>query len=149
MHGVPKTYPPRFLFRSPKPTYVNALRSTGVGLSALKHFLATGRQCTALCRDPSEPPAIYTPDTTRNLKVVQANARNEAIIFQCLKTREGKLVDEIGYTIGGQVFLFKMSLNGPDKCKKDMSTLLETLAKRRREGFRSQPYLVVCSKTGI
>lgn len=48
-------------------------------------------------------------------------------------------MDEIGYTIGGQLVLFKIGPDGPDECKGGMSTLLETLAKRRREGLTGRP----------
>lgn len=123
--------------------------STGVGLSALKHSLAAGRQCTALGRDPSKFTAIFTPDTTPNLEVVQGNAHDLAAVSRCLKTKEGKLVDEIVFTIGAKFVLSKMGFDDPDVCKKGMSTLLEALAELRREGITGQPYIVVCSTTGI
>lgn len=123
--------------------------STGVGLSALKHSLAAGRQCVALCRNPSKLTAILTPDTTPNLKVVQGNAHDMAAVSQCLKTKEGKFVDEIVFTIGAQFVVSKMGFDDSDVCKKGMSTLLETIAELRREGVPGTPYIVVCSTTGM
>lgn len=80
---------------------------------------------------------------------MQGSAHDVAAVSQCLKTKEGKLVDEIGYTSGEQFVPFGMGPDGPDECKIDMSTLLEILAKRRRGGFTGQPHIVVCSTTGM
>ena len=58
--------------------------SSGVGLSALKHILAAGHQCIALCRTPSKLTAVFQIDTTPNLKAVQGNAHDIASVFKCL-----------------------------------------------------------------
>lgn len=47
--------------------------STGIGLSALKHTLAAGHNCIALCRTPSKLSAIFPPGVP-NLKIVEGNA---------------------------------------------------------------------------
>jgi hypothetical protein len=123
--------------------------STGVGLSALKHSLAAGRQCTALCRNSSKLTAIFTAGTTPNLEVMQGNVYDAEAVSRCLRTKEGKLVDEIVFTIGARFVLSKMGLDDPDVCKKGMSILLEALAELRREGITGQPYIVACSTTGM
>lgn len=45
--------------------------STGVGLSALTHTLASSNQCIALYHVPSELIAIFSPTTTQNLRISQ------------------------------------------------------------------------------
>lgn len=123
--------------------------STGVGLSALKHTLAAGHQCIALCRSPLKLTTLFTPDTTTNLELVQGNAHDMAAVSRCLQTMEGKLVDSIVFTIGGKPVLSKLSVDDPNVCGKGMSTLLESLAGLRRDGITGRPYIIACSTTGI
>jgi NAD(P)-dependent dehydrogenase (short-subunit alcohol dehydrogenase family) len=77
--------------------------SGGVGLSALKHTLAAGHQCIALCRTPSKLTAIFPTDTTPNLKIIQGNAHDVASVSQCLQGANGKLVDIVISSIGARL----------------------------------------------
>jgi hypothetical protein len=123
--------------------------STGVGLSALKHTLAAGHRCIALCRTPSKLTAIFPPETTPKLQVVQGNAHDIAAVSKCLVVEKGRLVDEIISTIGGVFSLSKMGIDDPDVCKKGITTILEALAQLRSGGATGNPHIVVCSTTGI
>ncbi len=123
--------------------------STGVGLSALKHTLAAGHRCIALCRTPSKLTAIFPPETTPNLQVVQGNAHDTAAVSNCLLAEKGKLVDEIISTIGGKFILSKMTIDDAEVCRKGMTTILETLNQLRSGGATGKPHIVVCSTTGM
>ncbi|MCJ1457886.1 hypothetical protein MMC28_008255 [Mycoblastus sanguinarius] len=122
--------------------------STGVGLSALKHTLAAGHQCIALCRTPSKLTAIFPTDTAPNLKIVQGNAHDVATVSKCLEGEDGKLVDAVVSTIGGRFIVSKMSIDDPEVCKKGAATLLEALAELRRSGVTGSPHIIACSTTG-
>lgn len=123
--------------------------STGVGLSALKHTLAAGHRCIALCRTPSKLNAIFPPETTPNLQVVQGNAHDIAAVSKCLVAEKGKLVDEIISTIGGKFIVSKLTIDDREVCRKGMSTILEALAQLRSGGATGKPHIVVCSTTGM
>ena len=123
--------------------------STGVGLSALKHTLAAGHRCIALCRIPSKLTAIFPPETTLNLEIVQGNAHDIAAVSQCLLAEKGKLVDEIISTIGGRFIVSKMTIDDAEVCRKGMAIILETLAQLRSGGAAGKPHIVVCSTTGM
>jgi len=125
--------------------------STGVGLAALKHSLAAGSQCIALCRIPSKLTAIFPPDTTPNLKIVQGNAHDVTAVSQCLQGANGNLVDVVVFTIGGKPVVSKLSISidDPDVCKKGAATLLDALAQLRRSGATGRPHIIACSTTGI
>ncbi|KAK7433192.1 hypothetical protein QQZ08_000125 [Neonectria magnoliae] len=123
--------------------------STGVGLSALKHTLAAGHKCVALCRTPSKLTDIISPEATPNLQVVQGNAHDTAAVARCLKKDDGTIVDEVVSTIGGKPVLSKLSIDDPLVCRKGMATLLEALAQLRRDGATGRPLIVVCSTTGM
>ena len=123
--------------------------STGVGLSVLKHTLAAGHRCIALCRIPSKLTAIFPHETTPNLQVVQGNAHDIAAVSKCLVAENGKLVDEIISTIGGKFILSKMAVDDMEVCRKGMTTILEALAQLRRGGITGKPHIVVCSTTGM
>ena len=123
--------------------------STGVGLSALKHTLAAGHQCIALCRVPSKLTAIFPPETTQNLRIIQGNAHDVAAVSKCLVFQKGKLVDEIISTIGGKFIMSKLTIDDSNVCRKGMTTLLEALAQLRRDGATGRPHIVVCGTTGM
>ena len=123
--------------------------STGVGLSALKHTLAKGHRCIALCRIPSKLTAIFPPERTPNLQVFQGNAHDTAAVSKCLVAENGKLVDEIISTIGGKFILSKLTIDDSQVCRKGMATLLEALAQLRSGGVTGKPHIVVCSTTGM
>lgn len=122
--------------------------STGVGLSALKHTLAAGHHCIALCRNPSKLTAIFPPSTTPNLKLVQGNARDVAAVSKCLVADNGKLVDEIISTLGSAL-TSTMGMEQPDICAKGMETLLAALTQLRRDGATGRPHIVSVGTTGM
>jgi NAD(P)-dependent dehydrogenase (short-subunit alcohol dehydrogenase family) len=123
--------------------------STGVGLAALKHTIAAGHQCIALCRVPSKLTSIFPPETTLNLQIVHGNAHDIAAVSKCLVTEKGKLVDEIIFTVGGAFSFSKMSIDDLDVCRKAIATVLEVLTQLRSSGATGKPHIVVFSSTGI
>lgn len=123
--------------------------STGVGLSALKHTLAAGHQCIALCRVPSKLIAIFPTDTTPNLKIVEGNAHDLASVSKCLKSPDGNLVDAIVSTIGGKPVLSWKVIDDPHVCEKGATILLEAIAHLRRKGVAGNPYVVVQSSMSL
>lgn len=123
--------------------------STGVGLSTLKHTLAAGHRCIALCRIPSKLTTIFPPETTPNLQVIQGNAHDIAAVSKCLVAEKGKLVEEIISTIGGKFILSKMTIDDEEVCRKGMTTILEALAQLRSGGATGRPHIVVGSTTGM
>ena len=123
--------------------------STGVGLATLKHTLAAGHRCIALCRDPSKLTAIFPTGTTPNLKIVQGNAKDVASVSQCLQGEDGKLVNTVISTIGGRFIMSKFTIDDPEVCRKGTATLLEALAELRRTGVTGSPHIIVCSTTGL
>ncbi|KAF4980440.1 hypothetical protein FZEAL_3556 [Fusarium zealandicum] len=123
--------------------------STGVGLTALKHTLAAGHRCIALCRTPSKLADVLPSESNPNLHIVQGNARDVDAVSRCLKQESGTLVDEIVFTIGGKPILHKMTVDDPEVCRKGMSVLLESLAQLRLQGSLGRPLIVVCSTTGM
>ncbi|KAE8449462.1 hypothetical protein EG329_008070 [Mollisiaceae sp. DMI_Dod_QoI] len=122
--------------------------STGVGLSALKHTLAAGHQCIALCRNPSKLTAIFPTSTTPNLKLVQGNAHDVAAVSKCLVASNGQLVDEIISSLGAAMNS-TMGMDQPNVCAKGMETLLAALAQLRKDGLTGRPHIVVVGTTGM
>ena len=123
--------------------------STGVGLSALKHTLAAGHKCIALCRTPSKLTDIVPLESNPNLQVIEGNAHDVAAVSRCLKKEDGSLVDGIVSTIGAKPVLSKLSIDDPNVCGKGMITLLDALAQLRQGGATGKPWIVVCSTTGM
>lgn len=123
--------------------------STGVGLSALKHTLAAGHRCIALCRVPSKLTAIFPPETAPNLHIVQGNAHDIVAVSKCLIAEKGKLVEEIISTIGGKFVVSRMTIDDAEVCRKGMNTILEALAQLRSGGATGKPHIVVGSTTGM
>lgn len=125
--------------------------STGIGLAAMKHSLAAGHQCIALCRTPAKLAAIFPPGTTPNLRVVEGNAHDEDAVAGCLVASDGAIVDTVVTTIGAVMTGF-LVFDDPDVCRKGMATLLAALGRVRRDrgdaaGGR-RPLIVACSTTG-
>ena len=123
--------------------------SGGVGLSALKHALAAGHQCIALCRNPSKLTAIFPANITPNLKIVKGNAHDATSVSECLQSQDGKLVDMVVSTIGSGWDMSRMDFEDREVCRKGMATLLEALAELRRGGVTGSPHIVAFSTTGI
>ena len=126
--------------------------STGVGLAALKHSLAAGHQCIALCRTPSKLTDLLPSAANPNLQVVQGNAHDLASVSRCLVKQDGTtLVDAVVFTIGGKGVVTKlgqMTLDDPTVCERGMATLIEGLAQRRRSGATGRPLIIACSGLG-
>ncbi|KAH8162499.1 hypothetical protein CIB48_g5765 [Xylaria polymorpha] len=123
--------------------------SGGVGLAALKHTLATGRKCVALCRNPAKLSAILPLESNPNLRIVQGNAHDVTAVSKCLLAQPGVLVDQIISTIGGAFVASKLTIDDPEVCRKGMTVLLIALAGLRRDGAVGKPHIVVCSTTGL
>lgn len=123
--------------------------STGIGLSALKHTLAEGHRCVALCRYPSKLTDVLPPQSYPNLQVVEGNAHDITSVSRSIRTQDGNLVDAIVSTIGAKPDLAKLSIDDPNVCRKGVATLLEALAQLRRDGATGKPRIIVASTTGM
>ena len=125
--------------------------SGGVGLATLKHTLAAGHHCIALCRVPSKLSTLFPASTTPNLTIVAGNAHDEAAVSKCLVASSGKLVDTIVFTIGASPVMKGMlpSIDDPEVCQKGMATLVSTLNSLRGTGVAGAPHVIVCSTTGM
>ncbi|KAH7156724.1 hypothetical protein EDB81DRAFT_787759 [Dactylonectria macrodidyma] len=123
--------------------------STGIGLSALKHTLAAGHRCIAICRTPSKLTDIISPESNSNLQVVQGNAHDVAVLVRSFKKEDGNLVDAIVSTIGAKPVLSKLSIDDPNVCGKGMVALLDALTQLRNGGATGKPLIVVASTTGM
>ncbi|MCJ1312560.1 hypothetical protein MMC25_006234 [Agyrium rufum] len=122
--------------------------STGVGLSVLKTSLAEGSHCIALCRDPSKLTTVF-PNTS-NLEIIEGNIHDTATIARCLRTKEGRLVDGIVFTIGSKPKItYKIVSDDPTVCGAGMTKLIQTIAQLRSEGVTGQPWIVAVSTTGM
>ncbi|KAJ6189296.1 hypothetical protein N7519_004204 [Penicillium mononematosum] len=121
--------------------------STGVGLATLKHTLAAGHKCIALCRDPSKLTGVFPSGSTPNLKVIKGNAHDISAVSQCIQTDDGRIVDVIVSTIGARPR--GMTVDDPDVCKKGAATLLDSLAQLRSTGITGTPHIIGCSTTGF
>ncbi|PSR79965.1 hypothetical protein BD289DRAFT_441703 [Coniella lustricola] len=125
--------------------------STGVGHSALKHSLAAGHQCVALCRDPSKLTAALPLESNPNLRIVEGNAHDVDAVSRLIQKPDGSLVDKIISTIGSRPTLKadKGFFGDPEVCQKGMATLLAAIAQLRQSGAAGRPYIVVCGTTGM
>ncbi|KAJ5594385.1 uncharacterized protein N7459_000593 [Penicillium hispanicum] len=125
--------------------------SAGVGHGALKHSLAAGHKCIALCRDPSKLTTIFPPESTPNLTVISGNAHDVEAVSKCLQPEErsGKLVDMVITTIGGRPIMHKMTVDDPNVCRKGAAALLEAIAQLRQKGATGNPQIVAFSTTGL
>lgn len=122
--------------------------SGGVGLAALKHTLAAGYQCIALCRQPSKLTSIF-PKSTPNLKIIQGNAHDVEAVLKCLVTEDGKLVDVVLSTLGVRPELRKMSTADTQCCQRGAAALVEALDNLQRDGLTGTPHLITFTTTGI
>ncbi|CAI4218997.1 unnamed protein product [Parascedosporium putredinis] len=135
--------------------------STGCGLAALRHSLAAGYTCTALCRNPGRlTTALSATESTPavpqdKLRVVQGNAHSVEDVARCLAapgTPTG-LVDAVVFSIGGAFQWKSMKIDDPTVCDRGVETLLAAISKLRAEGAGSGsgtgPKVVVVSTTGI
>ena len=123
--------------------------SIGVGLAALKHTLAAGHQCIALCRFPEKLEAVFPPGSAPNLRILQGNAHDVEAVSKCIQTEGGKLVDNIVSTIGSRPELTNLRNIDAKVCRKGMATLLEALSLLRSRGIHGSPHITVCSTTGM
>lgn len=125
--------------------------SGGVGLAALRHTLAAGHKCIALCRDPSKLTAIFSLRSTPNLIIVSGNAHDIDPVSKCLQpdSGSGKLVDIVITTIGSRPVMKKMTIEDPNCCRKGATVLLDAIAKLRKNGAAGQPHIVAFSTTGL
>lgn len=124
--------------------------STGVGLSALKHSLAGGHDCVALCRDPSKLTALVPLESNPNLRVLEGNAHDIDAVSRLIQKPDGSLVDKIVSTIGVRPSLKSGALSeAREVCQKGMSVMLAAIDQLRKAGAAGRPYIVVCGTTGM
>ncbi|KAF7717037.1 Uncharacterized protein PECH_003147 [Penicillium ucsense] len=123
--------------------------SGGVGLSALKHSLASGIQCTALCRTPSKLEALLPQESNPNLKIIQGDAHDINAVTQCIRNLDGNLVDMIITTIGSRPVMPTMKIEDPNCCRNGAAALTEAISQLRSKGATGHPHIVLFSTTGI
>ncbi|KAH8887940.1 NAD(P)-binding protein [Thozetella sp. PMI_491] len=124
--------------------------SVGCGRAALKHTLAAGNQCVALCRDPSKLTTVFPLEKNSNLRVLQGNAHDVEAVSQCLRREDGTLVDSIVFSIGAKlVSKTSLAMDDPDVCKKGISAVLSALSQLRKAGATGRPHIIVVSTTGL
>ncbi|KAI4863936.1 NAD(P)-binding protein [Hypoxylon rubiginosum] len=133
--------------------------STGVGLAALTRALTGGHTCIALCRKPSKLTDRFPAARYPNLRVVEGNAHDVAAVSRCLYVpEEGQLVDAVVSSIGGAFIFSRMTIDDPEVCEKGAATLVEAIAKVRRQQQEEnsnpaaaawKPRVVVVSSTGL
>lgn len=126
----------------------------GCGLSALRHALAEGHSCIALCRTPSKLTDKFPPSEYPNLTIIQGNAHDAAAVQRCLAAPSdpARLVDSVVFSIGGAFIPSRLTIDDPHVCERGMETLLSALADARRAagGDNTQkPRIVALSTTGI
>ncbi|KAF4948338.1 hypothetical protein FSARC_13764 [Fusarium sarcochroum] len=120
--------------------------STGIGLSALKHTLAAGHYCVALCRVPAKLETLK--ETHPNLRIIEGNAHDFEVVTSCLKKSDGMIVDEVVSSIGAKPVPYKMTIDDPQVCQIGMATLLDALTQLRSKGATGRPLIIALSTTG-
>jgi NAD(P)H-binding len=80
--------------------------------------------------------------------MIEGNAKDIAFVSQCLRC-DGKLVDEIIFTIGGKLNFPRLTLDDPGVCRTGIATVLEAITQLRAGGIDGHPYIVACSTAGI
>lgn len=120
--------------------------STGIGLAALKITLSAGHTCIALCRVPSKLDALQTEYPA--LRVVEGNAHDSKAVSGCLIKTDGKLVDEVVFSIGGKPVPWSLTIDDPKVCEVGMTVLLESITQLRKQGSTGKPLIVAVSTTG-
>ncbi|KAJ0308911.1 hypothetical protein Brms1b_009360 [Colletotrichum noveboracense] len=125
--------------------------SGGCGLAALKHSLAEGYICIALCRNPSKLTSLLPASSHPNLVVKQGNAHNVDDVAACLvsPTNPHALVDAVSFSIGSPLDVCKMTVEDPDVCKNGIAAVLRALETLRGRGVVGKPRMAVVSTTGI
>ncbi|KAH6661337.1 NAD(P)-binding protein [Truncatella angustata] len=125
--------------------------SGGCGLSALKHALAEGHTCIALCRSPSKLTDQFPADKYPNLSVIEGNAHDVAAVSKCIVQPSDplKIVDHILSSIGGVFQPSKLTIDDPHVCERGMEALLQALANVRANGATGRPHISALSTTGI
>ncbi|RYP25942.1 hypothetical protein DL767_008215 [Monosporascus sp. MG133] len=133
----------------------------GCGLSALRHSLAAGLTCIALCRTPSKLADRFPSAQYPNLTVVQGNAHDADAVARCLvvpsdpshQTNLGAhLVDTIVFSLGGAFIWSRLTLDDPHVCERGIAAVLDAIATVRSSnpkytGWR--PTIAAVSTTGI
>lgn len=132
--------------------------SNGVGHFALKHTLAAGYQCIALCRTPSTLTDALPLSEHPNLRIVQGNAHDLAAVTELIRKPDGTLVDTIVTTIGAKPSLsWDAMAAAKEVCQKGMQTLLAALAQLRSDNNNNnggaaalgRPHIITCGTTGM
>jgi NAD(P)-dependent dehydrogenase (short-subunit alcohol dehydrogenase family) len=127
--------------------------SGGCGLAALKHAVAAGHTCIALCRNPAKLDVPF-PERPANLIVRQGNAHSVDDMAACL-TKPGQptaLVDVVSFTIGSVFDAAKWTVEDPTVCQKGMDALLKALNQlrtRAEDPAEGLPLISAISTTGI
>ncbi|KAJ6032234.1 hypothetical protein N7540_002966 [Penicillium herquei] len=122
--------------------------TVGCGLSALKHTLAAGHQCIALCRNPAKLEALIPVESTPNLKIIQGNAHDIDAVTKCIKTDDNQLVDMIVSTIGSRP-KGGLAPEDPKCCRIAASVMVEAITNLRNAGATGNPHIVAFSTTGL
>ncbi|KAL3297984.1 NAD(P)-binding domain protein [Colletotrichum asianum] len=125
--------------------------SGGCGLAALKHSLAEGYICIALCRNPSKLTSLLPASSHPNVVVKQGNAHNVDDVAACLvnPTNPHAVVDAVSFSIGSPLDVCRMTVEDPDVCKNGIAAVLGALETLRGRGVVGKPRMAVVSTTGI
>ncbi|RYP93090.1 hypothetical protein DL770_000836 [Monosporascus sp. CRB-9-2] len=133
----------------------------GCGLSALRHSLAAGHTCVALCRTPSKLTDRFPSAQYPNLTVVKGNAHDAEAVARCLvvpsdpsnQANSGvHLADTIIFSLGGAFIWSRLTIDDPHVCERGIAAVLEAITTVRSStpkytGWR--PTIAALSTTGI
>ena len=124
--------------------------TVGVGLSALKHTLAAGHECIALCRTPAKLAALIPLESTPNLKIVEGNAHDLSAVTKCIQANDSgeRLVDMIVSTIGSRP-KGGIAPEDPQCCRKGAAVMVDAINNLRNNGATGNPHIVTFSTTGL
>lgn len=122
----------------------------GCGLSTLRRSLEAGHTCIALCRTPSKLSSKLPGHLLSKLHLESGNAHDVSAVAKCLvnPSSPSRTVDMVISSIGG-AFSLKTGLDDVHVCEKGANTLLEALARVRKEGATGSPRIIGLSSTGI
>lgn len=126
--------------------------SNGVGHFTLKHALAAGYQCIALCRTPATLTDALPLAAHPNLRVIKGNAHDITAVSELIRKPDGdrSFVDTIVTTIGGKPSLSPhIMAEAAEVCQKGMATLLAAIAQLREAGAGGRPHVITCGTTGV
>ncbi|ROT38094.1 NAD(P)-binding protein [Sodiomyces alkalinus F11] len=123
----------------------------GSGRSTLRHALAAGVTCTALCRTPSKLAADFPASSHPRLTIREGNAHSVDDVSAVLvdPSDPTRLVDAVSFSIGGAFDFSRMAIPDRDVCNKALTALLEALRGLRARGVVGRPRLSVVSTNGI